>query len=383
MKIAYIYSTFAATGGTERMITEKVNYLSERLGYDVTVITCFQHEDETTYFPISPKAKQINLCIPWYSQYKYKYPKRLWVKWRINRLMQTSLNQVVNQVNPDILIGVSRFKANYISKIKCNAIKIIECHEVKYNTMLFFKENHTFLIRVFLNLYKYTYFKTIEHHADAVVTLTKDDKLLWKRAKRTEVIPNFSTMRVSQYSDCTSKHVIAVGRLTWEKGFGRLIQIWSIVSAKHPDWYLDIFGEGDMYDTLRMLIKMYNANNVVFHNFTPNISLEYASSSICAVTSYYEGFSLVLLEAMKHGVPCVSFDCPFGPRNIINDSYSGFLVDNGDIRIFANRLCRLIEDEKLRKQFSKNSLEESKLYDIDIIMNKWKLLYEQLLNDKR
>jgi len=382
MKIAYIYSTFAATGGTERMITEKVNYLSERLGYDVTVITCFQHENEENFFPISPKVKQINLGIPWYSQYKYKYPKRLWVKWRINKLMQTSLNQVINQVNPDILIGVSRFKANSVSKIKCNAKKIIECHEVKYNTVLYIKKNHSFFIRVFLKLYKYIYFKTIEHHADAVVTLTEDDKLLWKSAKRTEVIPNFSTMHISQYSDCLSKRVIAVGRLTWEKGYGRLIQIWSIVSTKHPDWHLDIFGEGDMYDTLKMLIKMYKPKNVFFHNFTPDISLEYASSSICAVTSYYEGFSLVLLEAMKHGVPCVAFDCPFGPRNIINDSYSGFLVDNGDIRIFADRLCRLIEDEELRKLFSKNSLEKSKLYDIDVIMNKWKILYEQLLNDK-
>lgn len=382
MKIAYIYSTFAATGGTERIITEKVNYCSERFGYDVTVITCFQHEGEANFYPLSPKVKQINLGISWYSQYKYKYPKRLWVKWQINRLLQKSLNQVVNQVNPDILIGVSRVKANYISKMKCNAVKIIECHEVKYNTVLYPKQNHTFLIRVYLKFYKFIYFKTIEYHADAVVTLTEDDKLLWKRAKRTEVIPNFSTMHISQYSDCMPKRVIAVGRLTWEKGFGRLIQIWSIVSAKHPDWHLDIFGEGDMYDTLRSLIKEHKAKNIIFHNYTSDISLEYASSSICAVTSYFEGFSLVLLEAMRHGVPCVAFDCPFGPRNVINDSYSGFLVDNGDIRLFADRLCRLIEDEKLRKQFSKNSLERSKLYDIDFIMNKWKVFYEQLLNDK-
>ena len=382
MKIAYIYSTFVATGGTERIITEKVNYFSEHFGYDVTVITCFQHEDEVNFFPISHKAKQINLGIPYFLQYKYKYPKRIWVKWRSNRLLQKSLNQVINQVNPDILIGVSRFKANYISKIKCSAIKIIECHEVKYNTVLYIKKNHSFSIRVFLKLYKYIYFKTIEHHADAIVTLTEDDKLLWKRAKRTVVIPNFSSMHISQYSECLSKRVIAVGRLSWEKGFGRLIQIWSIVSAKHPDWHLDIFGEGDMYDTLRMLIKMYKAKNISFHNYTSDISLEYASSSICAVTSYFEGFSLVLLEAMMHGVPCVAFDCPYGPRNIINDSYCGFLVDNGDIRIFADRLCQLIEDEELRKQFSKNSLEKSKLYDIDVIMNKWKELYEQLLNDK-
>lgn len=382
MIIAYIYSTFAATGGTERIITEKINYLSERFGYDITVISCFQHEDEANFFPISLKAKQINLGIPYFSQYKYKYPKRLWVKWRNNRLLQKSLNQIVNQINPDIIIGVSRFKANYISKIKCNAIKIIECHEVKFNTILNVNKNQAFLIRVFLKFHKHIYFKTIEHYADAVVTLTEDDRLLWKGAKRTEVIPNFSTMHISHYSDCMSKRVIAVGRLSWEKGFGRLIQIWSIVSAKHPDWHLDIFGEGDMYETLRMLIKMYKAKNVSFHNYTSNISLEYASSSICAVTSYFEGFSLVLLEAMMHGIPCVAFDCPYGPKNIISDSYCGFLVDNGDIRIFADRLCRLIEDEKLRKQFSKNSLERSKLYDIDVIMNKWKAFYEQMLNAK-
>lgn len=379
MKIAYIYSTLAATGGTERMITEKVNYYSERFGYDVTIITCFQCDDEANFFPISSKVKQINLGIPYYTQYKYKYPKRLWIKWRINRLLKNSLKRAINQVNPDILIGVSRFKANIISKIKCNAIKTIECHEVRYNTILNVAEDQAYLIRVYMKIYEYFYLKTIEHHADAVITLTEEDKLLWRRAKRTEAIPNFSTMHIRKYSDCTSKRVIAIGRLSWEKGFGRLIEIWSYVSSKHPDWQLDIFGEGGMYNTLKMLIKLYKAQNVVIHNYTSDISLEYASSSICAVTSYFEGFSLVLLEAMKHGVPCVAFDCPFGPRSLINDSYNGFLVENGETRIFADRLCRLIENEELRKYYSKSSIEKSKTFDVDVIMNKWRSFYEQLL----
>jgi glycosyltransferase involved in cell wall biosynthesis len=379
MKIAYIYSTLAATGGTERMITEKVNYYSERFGYDVTIITCFQCDDEANFFPISSKVKQINLGIPYYTQYKYKYPKRLWIKWRFNRLLKNSLKRAINQVNPDILIGVSRFKANIISKIKCNAIKTIECHEVRYNTILNVAEDQAYLIRVYMKIYEYFYLKTIEHHADAVITLTEEDKLLWRRAKRTEAIPNFSTMHIRKYSDCTSKRVIAIGRLSWEKGFGRLIEIWSYVSSKHPDWQLDIFGEGGMYNTLKMLIKLYKAQNVVIHNYTSDISLEYASSSICAVTSYFEGFSLVLLEAMKHGVPCVAFDCPFGPRSLINDSYNGFLVENGETRIFADRLCRLIENEELRKYYSKSSIEKSKTFDVDVIMNKWRSFYEQLL----
>lgn len=84
---------------------------------------------------------------------------------------------------------------------------------------------------------------------------------------------------------------------------------------------------------------------------------------------------------MKHGVPCVAFDCPFGPRNIINDSYNGFLVDNGDIKVFADRLCRLIENDELRRQFSKVAIERANTFSVEIIMDKYKLLYEKLANE--
>lgn len=379
-KITYLYSTLAKAGGTERMITEKANYLSERLGYDVTIITCFQLANEDNFFSLSKNVKQINLGVPFFSQYKYKYPKRLWVKRQMNSLLKKSINKTVEQVDPDILIGVSRFKANYISCIKCRAKKIIECHEARHNTIHDGGLNRSFPVRVFISIYEFFYFRAIERNADAVITLTEGDKMLWKRAKHTKVIPNFSTMDVSHFSDCISKRVIAVGRLVWEKGFGRLICAWSIVSSKHPDWKLDIFGQGNMCDTLKTLIKLYGAKNVVVHDVTSNISQEYANSSICAVTSYYEGFSLVLLEAMKHGVPCVAYDCPFGPRSIINDGYDGFLVENGETRLFAERLCHLIEDDNLRKQFSKTAIEKANTFDTDSIMNKWKDLFEKLVH---
>lgn len=381
MKIVYVYSTMARTGGTERMITEKANYLSEKYGYDVTIISCFQLPNEENFFNKSNKIKQINLAVPFFSQYKYRYPKRLWVKWHVNRLLRKSITQSVQQIDPDILIGVSRFKANYISSIKCRAIKIIECHEVRYNTIYDASENRSFPARVFMQIYSFFYFRSIERYADVVVALTEDDAKLWKRSKHTEVIPNFSTMSVNQYSDCTAKRVIAVGRLAWEKGFGRLVQVWSIVSSKHPDWHLDLYGEGVMYNTLKTLIKIYKASHINIYNFKSDISKEYATSSICTVTSYFEGFSLAILEAMKHGIPCVAFDCPFGPRSIINDSYNGFLVDDGDIRRFADRLCRLIEDKNLREVFSRNCIEKSKSFDVESIMKKWKDLFEQMIND--
>ena len=93
MKIAYVFSTLAKTGGTERMITEKANYFAEQFGYDVTIITCFQRDDEINYFSLSNKVKQFNLGIPYFSQYKYKYPERLWIKWQINKLLKKDISQ--------------------------------------------------------------------------------------------------------------------------------------------------------------------------------------------------------------------------------------------------------------------------------------------------
>jgi len=381
MKIAYIFSTLAKTGGTERMITEKANYYVEKFGYDVTIVNLFQQDKDVNHYPLSNKVKQINIGIPYFSQYHYKYPKRLWLKWQLNRKIKQSIKQYVQRIDPDILIGISFIKANKICKVKCKAKKIIESHETRLFTYSEFNTQCSILNRIYKKIRKYCYFRAIERNADAIITLTEGDKSLWKRAKRVEVIPNFSTMYISQISDCTPKRVIAAGRLAWEKGFDRLIEAWSIVCSRYPDWHLDIFGEGHMLDTLNTQANTHKAYNLTFHPNTSNISQEYANSSICAVTSYYEGFSLVILEAMKHGVPCVAFDCPFGPGSIIDDAHCGFLVENGDISLFAERLCRLIEDEGLRKDFSKAAIERANTFDIDIIMNKTKVFYEKLFNE--
>ena len=153
-----------------------------------------------------------------------------------------------------------------------------------------------------------------------------------------------------------------------------------MVASKHPDWHLDIFGQGNMHDALITLEKKYKANNLTIHNTSSNISKEFTKSSICAVTSYFEGFSLVILEAMRHGVPCVAFDCPFGPSYIIEDNKNGFLVEDGNISLFADRLCKLIENKSMRQEFGTDAIERAKHFDIDSIMNQWKTLFEGLKN---
>lgn len=378
MKIVYVLPTLAWKGGAERIITEKANYFAEFLGYDVIVVCITQGKDQANTYPLSDKVTQIILGIKVYLQYKYSYPKRFWIQFTLRNQIKKQLKSTIQQINPDILIGVGYYRANFVCTIDCRAKKIIECHDGRKVVFSDFMSNNKWLTKPLMAIYKKLYFRSVERHADLIIALTPEAKRKWKNAKRVVVIPNFSTMTINQYSSCTYKRVIAVGRLAWEKGFGRLIEVWRLVCKRFPDWHLDIYGEGSMSDTLKVLTGLYNARNVSFHKFTPEISHEYATSSMCVVTSYFEGFSLVLLEAMRHGVPCIAFDCPSGPRHIINDAYNGFLVYDGDIKLFAERLCQLIEDEDLRKYFSKNAIESTKIFDIDTIMNRLKALLEEL-----
>lgn len=378
MTIVYVMESLVPKGGTERIISEKANYLAEQYKYNVYIITCTQQQDQPNAFQLSSSVHQIKLAIPYYSQYCYKYPKRFFVKLSINKKLKEAIIEAVQQINPDILIGIGHYKADLISSIKCRAKKIIECHEARFFTQSGMANHQNVLSKLFTKFYRKLYFRTIERKADVIVTLTEGDKLLWNKAKRIEVIPNFSNIQVSQISSCHSKRVIAVGRLSWEKGYDRLIDIWELVSRKSPDWQLDIFGEGELEKNLSYKIAKKHINNITIHPTTNNISYEFSKSSICVMTSYYEGFALVLLEALKHGVPCVAYDCPFGPASIIEDNRCGYLIDNGNINVFAKKLCTLMNDENTRKKFSKESIKRSKDFAIDTIMGKWINLFESL-----
>lgn len=377
-KIVYVVESLVGTGGVERIVTEKTNFLSERSRYNVTIIVCTQHDYQPNAFPLSSSVKQINLGLKLYSQYQCKYPKRLWIKHITNNHFKSTISKIVQQLDPDILIGMGHFKANFICNLNCKAKKIIECHEARFFTQSGMANHQNVLSKLFTKFYRTLYFRTIEKKADAIVTLTEGDKLLWNKAKRIEVIPNFSNMQVSQISSCHSKRIIAVGRLSWEKGYDRLIDIWELVSRKHPEWQLDIFGEGELEKNLNYKIAKKHINNITIHQTTNNISYEFSISSICVMTSYYEGFALVLLEALKHGVPCIAYDCPFGPANIIQDNQCGYLIENGNINLFVKKLCTLMDEDNTRKEFSKESIKRAKAFAIDIIMGKWINLFESL-----
>lgn len=383
MRIVYVNETMVSTGGTEKMLSEKAGYLADTLGYDVTIISCTQSAGHPNTFPLSQNVKQINLAIPYYRQYHYRYPKRLLVKWETNQMLKEQLTKTIQKIDPDILIGVARFAADIVTTIKCRAKKIIECHEARPFIMADVEGNRSLASRLYTNIIlKKRYFQIIERHADVVITLTEGDSKLWQKAHHVEVIPNFSTMEVNKIADYNNKRIIAVGRLSAEKGYDRLLKIWKKVSPQHPEWSLEFFGEGKLHNMLMSMIHEFQLQNVNINPPTPYINEEYAKSSICVLTSHFEGFPLVLLESIRHGLPCVAFNCPFGPASIIKDGICGYLIEDNDIEQYAHKLSLLMNNENTWNSLSKGAVERAEDFSVDTVMNHWKLLFENLVHTK-
>ncbi len=378
MKIVYITETLAIVGGMERILTEKANYLADYYKYHITIISCTQKKNQDNAFELSPNIKQINLETPYYEQYYYGYPKRLWIKVQTRNYLKEQLRKVIKELDPDIIIGMLKFEADLICKLKSNAKKIIECHEARCFSLLDIENNRSWLSRLYLNHYKRDkYFRDIENNANIVVTLSPDDKALWNKARRVEVIPNFSMMPLSKNTG-TKKRVIAVGRLSAEKGYDRLINIWEQVTKKHPDWQLNIFGDGNQYNHLINIIKNSNISQISINHSTTNIIQEYANSSIYVMTSLYEGFSLTLLEAMRNGLACMAFDCPFGPRTIITNNKDGYLIENGNNQLFIDKLCYLIEHHETRSNLAQAANKKSETFNIEEVMKQWNYIFSSL-----
>jgi glycosyltransferase involved in cell wall biosynthesis len=215
----------------------------------------------------------------------------------------------------------------------------------------------------------------------ALVLLTPEDAEDWKGMTKTYVIPNPLQEIPTRYSSLDNKQAIMVGRYNDAKGYDYLIPAWEIVHKRHPEWVLHVYGSGEYYQqVVDWVEERHLGDTVILHNPTNQIMEKYLESSICVLSSRYEGFSMVLAEAMSCGVPCVAFDCPHGPRHIIRHLEDGILVDYLNIQALADGICRLIEDESLRRQLGANARNNILRFSKDKIMKKWDNLFVEIIH---
>lgn len=382
MKIVYFFPQLAKHAGTERILIDKMNYLAEHYGYEVYALTYEQGNFPLAY-PLSDKVIHVDLCVPLWHVYKYNYVKRTFIYRGLKKKLFHRFDAFISDVRPDILIVTPYHEE--ILEMALNSphrmVRLVESHLNKR-----FSVDKDPIIEKF-SLHRipaWTKMRRIEKYIsrfDYMVVLNKGDADDWSKYIRTKVIYNMVHLNESEVSSLENKKVLFVGRYSKQKGIPDLFRVWELVYQRHPDWQLNLYGGmGEDYEYALAEADRLQTN-IRVSTETADIFNEYRESSIFVLTSIYEPFGLVLPEAMSCGLPVVSFDCPYGPANIINDGIDGFLIKERDINAFADRVCNLIEDINLRQRMGRAAIISSKRFAADKIMPEWKILFDKLVND--
>lgn len=366
--------------GIERILTCKMNYLSEKSGYDVYLLT-YEQSNQALSFQLNKRITHcpINAPIP----QREGLPLFGWIKtyFSARKVFKHQFFNLIKDIHPDIVIctGYAYPVLDIIinTSRQINTKTIVESH-VKSDTvsMKHYVYNHT--ISHLFSLWDNYIMKSLKN-VNCIVTLTHEDKDFWIRyAKRVEVIPNMLTIVPQKVTDYQSNRVIAAGRYVYQKGFDMLIEAWHLIDNRFNNWHLYIYGNGDRAPYQQIVDKYGMNHNVHLMSATKEIAEEFSKSSIFVMSSRFEGFGLVLAEAMSCGLPCISFDCPYGPRDIITNEDDGILIKNGDIEAFARSLERLMDNITLRQKMGEKAVKSITRYSPDIIMDQWEILFSHL-----
>ena len=380
MKIVYFYPHFIHLAGTERILIDKMNYLSAQKGIEVFLVT-HEQGDYPLAYPIAPTVKHIDLDVCAYTLYKHNIIIRFFRKRRCNVLLQTRFNNLMATIMPDVVIATT-FYVNILSLIDVCPVhfkKVLESHIDKCYIHCNDPVNRKNLKRWFRGILDMEYLNHRACRFDILVSLHQKDADDWSKYLKTTIIPNIVHLnRTGRYCNLSSKRVIFVGRYTIQKGIPELFQIWEKVFLKHPDWHLDMYGDGGLGDVPYTVTEQERVN-IHVHQADYDIFSKYLESSIFVLTSVYEPFGLVIPEAMSCGLPVVSFDCPYGPASIITDGVDGFLIKSRNVNAFADKICQLIESRELRMAIGKAAILSSQKYSAERVMPQWIGLFNELI----
>ncbi|MBA8711352.1 glycosyltransferase family 4 protein [Campylobacter jejuni] len=344
MKIVLLIGDITIGGGAERVVCNLANAFNE-LGYNVEILSFYKSEENLAY--------------------------------EVHKNIQISFFHIVsrNKVFKKPFYKLYyKYYESYILKQKYKDADIMIYNNC--SQFPFFKNKNTKYIKLIHEIFKR--YQLRNNFFDNLVILSFCELELWKKHhKNVSVIPNFIPNISKKKSDLSQKNILSIGRMTLEdqKGFLRLIDIWKIVQKKeiYKDWTLTIVGEGKLKKTIEQKIKEDKLeNSIILKPFTKEIEKEYLKASIYVMTSYFESFGMVLIESANYNIPSISFDIYSGPKEIIENKKSGFLIKDGNLQEFADKICLLMDNENLRKQMGQNAKKKiQNEFSKEIIMQKW------------
>ncbi|MDG2431243.1 glycosyltransferase family 4 protein [Flavobacterium sp.] len=364
MKLLYVTNAVHGSGGLERVLSIKASGLADKFGYEVTIMT-LNSFGEPLFYAFNKKVQFYDVAVGGQSiQYIKEYI--------------IGVRDVIKKVEPDIICVCDDGLKGFFMPIIVGTKKpiIYERHVSKEIEMhhdgSFFRKCRTRAKWLVMELLakKFTFF----------IVLTEGNKKEWTSLKNIRVIANPLSFYPEQSSTLDHKKVIAVGKQSYQKGYDLLLQAWQLVIKKHPSWNLDIYGKKEEDIGLeKFVVQLDLKSSVSFHDPEKDIEKKYLESALYVMSSRYEGFGMVLIEAMACGLPCVSFNCNYGPSDIIANGIDGFLVEQKNYKQLAEKIILLIDNETLRKEMGARAKQNVIRYLPETILNEWDNLFKEII----
>ncbi len=378
MKILIIHRSFALVGGAERVIIEKANYLANQ-GHEVLLVSYEQGQHPIPYV-LQSNVKFVDLNCRFFTLAKYPLLIRLYKFFNLKRKLCSLLQQTILDFSPNVVVLASdwQFLVGIVVKASKDIPVIAEFHNA-YDFII--KKIGDVENGVKSKLTGFYYKRSLKQFRNCacLVSLTENDARHWRNhSAHVAVIPNPVTLYPESVNDIPKENgrILCVGRLNDQKRIDRLVTAFSMIADKYPTWHVDIFGEGDKRSALQKQISELNLQErIVLHQPTKQIYDEYKKSQFLVLSSAYEGRPLVLIEAMACGLPCVAFNCPSGPAEIIDDGVTGLLAENGNVVDLSQKMEWMITHEVERKEMSVKARKAAEIYKPSNIMHRWEALY--------
>lgn len=359
MKIIYTIEDFSIKGGAENIIAKKANILASEYHHEVTIVSIY-HDNRPPSYTLANGVKLVSLNIPFVSKHNNPIKKlinRMLVMFKTIRKFQ----HIVNQINPDIIFFTMSMGALMLPFCKTKAKKVYESHTARQFTP-----------------YQKLFFIT-EKVADTIVCLSQGDAKEFRHTKNITIIPNFIEQPYHYVDDYSVRKAIAVGRLEDQKGFDTLIDCWKSVVNKHPDWHLDIYGEGTQHAKLQQQINSLGLkSNITLCGRSNNIMEIYPKYSMHIMSSRYEGQGIALVEAQACGLPSVVTDFKYGASDIVQNGINGLIVRQYDNKALADAINTMISSEEMRQECGRNARIVGEQYYKENVFSKWISLISRL-----
>lgn len=376
MKLIYFTPLLSTKGGQERTLTDKANYLAGH-GHEVMFLT-YEHDGPLAYL-LSPAVKHVDLHCHFFLLYSFSLCRRLIEAFRLKRLFRQRMKDVITRNRPDVIVITVPNTENFISDIM-QVMKgipvIVESHLAQGRQVVRRGMTENWLCCLYNPL------KAIKK-SDLLISLTKEDAKCWSKlgVKNVKVIPNPVTSYFDALPEVTKQEgrIICVGRLTPQKRLDRLITAFSLIASKYLDWYVDIYGAGEEHDKLQSQISNSQCSDQI-HLLPPisDIYGEYLRSQFFVLSSDFEGFGLVIVEAMACGIPVIATNCPFGPSEIIEDGVTGLLAKM-EVEDLAEKMEWMITHPKERKLMGQKAHLAAAHYRKEKVIPEWERAYMSVI----